>query len=76
MFVLENIAVEEQEVAGKRWNHDSLEAVNLMKVAYNSSIWVVCWYVLLLSPVERGRADIVMLVLSMPSSLSNAMPKV
>ena len=41
LFVLVNIAVEDQE----RYGYSPLEAVNLMKVAYNSSVWVLCWYV-------------------------------
>ena len=47
MLVLENIAVEEHEQAAKRHDYlDPLEAVDLMKVAYNSSVWVVCSYVI------------------------------
>ncbi|CAF9934628.1 MAG: hypothetical protein HETSPECPRED_009299 [Heterodermia speciosa] len=38
LVVLVNIAVEDQE----RYGYSPLEAVNLMKVAYNSSVWVLC----------------------------------
>ena len=39
LIVLVNLAVEDQE----RYGYSRLEAVNLMKVAYDSSVWVLCW---------------------------------